>query len=132
MRKSILWIGTLIALTLLCLAPAAAPAATMSWSPTTTAVNVLDNSVVALTAADQARIVYTPYHGTSAQGPWTAETPTPPGATSATVQSPAKGQTLWYTVDATLDGERGAKAQPVSFQVPFPVPSAPTNLKIAP
>ncbi len=109
------------------LLPAPAQAQTMSWTPPAT---YTDGS--AIPAADQARIVYTPYHGNSSSGPWTADPPTAPGATSATVPTPAPGQTLWYTAEATLDGQTSAKGQAVSLQVPYKTPGAPTNLRIAP
>ena len=128
MRRSLL----LIALFAMLLAvgpllPAPAQASTMSWTPS---ASYTDGTPIP--ATDQARIVYTPYHGNSSSGPWTADTPTAPGVTSATVPTPSAGQTLWYTVEATLDGQTSAKAQAVSLQVPYKTPAAPTNLRIAP
>ncbi len=108
-----------------------ADAATLSWAPPTTGVDTTDGSMVTLTPAQVASIVYIPYVGPSATGPWTAQPTTAPGATSATVPTPAKGETLWYTVAGRLDAE-GGKASPVSLAVSpaFLAPSAPTNTRV--
>jgi hypothetical protein len=100
-------------------------AATLSWPAPTT---YSDATTIAL--ADIARIVYTPYYGASSSGPWTAGTTTAAGALSATVPYPAAGQTQFYTVDCTLDGQTSAKGTPVSYTMPMKTPSAPSGLTI--
>ena len=101
-----------------------AAAATLSWSSPTT----YTDSTPILTA-DQARITYTPYTGTSAAGPWTARPSTSAGATSATVPDPAIGTTMYYTLDCTLDGQTSAKAVAVSKTL-FKVPGAPLSITV--
>ena len=101
-------------------------AATLSWTGPTT---YTDGS--AIPAADQARITYTPYTGASASGPWTARPATVAGATSATVPDPSPGATLYYTVDATLDGMTSAKVSPpVSKTAPYRMPSGCSGLSV--
>lgn len=102
--------------------------ATLSWTPPNL---YTDNT--AISAADKAAAVYTPGIGTSSTGPWTAQPNTPPGATSATVPNPTIGQTRWYSVRVTINGQPSAWATPgVSLSTPFPVPGVPFNLTISP
>jgi hypothetical protein len=81
-------------------------------------------------AAKVATITYKLYTGPALAGPWTLATTTAQGATTGTAPSPASGGTLWYTIDATLDGQISAKATAVSLTVPFQVPKAPTGLTV--
>ena len=82
--------------------------ATMTWTvPTFT-----DGTPIP--ATELAKIVYTPYMGDSATGPWTAGAKTAPGVLTATMPDPAAGGTLFYTVDATLGKDTSAKAVPAS------------------
>lgn len=75
-------------------------------------------------AAKVPTIVYKAYTGPAATGPWTAGgTVTDNLALPAT--EPAPGQTLWYTVDATLDGMTSAKGAAKSKSVPFNSPAGP-------
>jgi hypothetical protein len=98
-----------MALILIVLVVPLAFGATLTWtSPTYT-----DNTVVPASLA--ATIVYTPYSGPSATGPWTAGTNTAAGVLTATMPDPGAGGTLWYTVDATLPGTpTSPKAVPAS------------------
>jgi len=101
-------------------------AATLSW---TGPMTYTDGS--AIPAVDQARITYTPYTGPAATGPWSARPATAAGATSATVPNPSPGSTLYYTVDATLDGMTSVKASPaVSKTAPYKTPSGCSGLSI--
>jgi hypothetical protein len=97
----------------------------LSW---TAPGNYTDGS--AISAADQALIVYTPFTGPAATGPWSARPSTTAGATSATVPEPSPGTTLYYTLDCTLNGQTSAKATAVSKTAPFKAPSAPGGLSI--
>ncbi len=128
-RKFVIQVGLVVGAILLCVS--FARASTLSWTPPTQAIDTTDNTVVTLTSAEIAQIVYIPYTGPSSAGPWTAQPATTPGATSATVPTPAKGETMWYTVAGRLGGE-GGKASPVSLSVSAPIlaPSAPTNVKV--
>jgi hypothetical protein len=109
-----------------------ASAATLSWTAPTTGIDNTTGATVPLTSAEISRLIYTPYVGSSSSGPWTAGAATAAGATSAPgLSEPARGSTLWYTADATLDGLRGNKAPAVSKvggQVPRPNP--PGSLQI--
>ena len=108
------------------LGAAAANAATLSWTPPTT---YEDGSAI---GSEADLLLYHPYYGPSATGPWTAAPVT--GATSATVPEPAAGETLWYTVSCSLDtGPEGQKAAAIPLSVPFPQPQnpgAPSGLTI--
>ena len=95
-------------------------AAVLTWTAPTT---YTDTSAIA--PADIARIVYTPYYGASATGPWTAGTTTGAGVLTTTLPDPSPGATRWYTVDATLDGMTSAKAAAKSKTVPFRIPAGP-------
>ena len=79
----------------------------------------------AIPAAKIPTIQYRGYSGPSITGPWT-----PAGIVtdnlSITAPDPAPGATLWYTVDATLDGMTSAKGAAKSKTVPFPAPAGPT------
>jgi hypothetical protein len=88
--------------------PVVLQAATLTWS----VVKYFDNT--ALSAPDAATVIYTPYSGTSATGPWTAGTRPAAGALTATMPDPPVGGTLWYTVEATLGTQTGPKAPAVS------------------
>ncbi len=107
--------------------PLIAQAASMMWQAPT---NYADNVATQIPAADQARIVYTPYYGPSATGPWTAGMTTAAGVTTVTLPDPGPGQTRWYTVDATLDGQTSAKGVAASKTVPFKVPAAPSGITV--
>lgn len=84
----------------------------------------------AISTADQARITYTVYSGSTASGPWTVVTTTAAGATSAVVPAPSSGVTLWYTGEANLDGQTSAKATPASYTTPFKSPAAPSGFQV--
>lgn len=78
----------------------------------------------AIPAAKVPTIQYRGYSGPSLTGPWTpAGLVTDNLAISA--PDPAPGATLWYTVDATLDGMTSAKAPAVSKALPFLQPGGP-------
>ena len=131
MRKSAGVKGGIIlyALTVVCvilLSASVVIAATLSWIGPT-----VYTDGVSIPAADQARITYTPYTGASASGPWTARPATAAGATSASVPDPSPGSTLYYTVDATLDGMTSAKVSPpVSKTAPYKTPSGCSGLSV--
>ena len=79
---------------------------------------------VAIPSAKIPTIVYRAYTGPAPAGPWTA------GGTvtdnlALPAAEPSAGQTLWYTVDATLDGMTSGKAAAVSKTVPFNIPAVP-------
>jgi len=79
----------------------------------------------AIPAAKIPTIQYRAYYGASTTGPWVT------GATvtdnqTITAPDPAPGATVWYTVDATLDGMTSAKAVPKSKTVPFQAADAPS------
>lgn len=95
-------------------------AAVLTW---TAPITYTDTSTIA--PADIARIVYTPYYGAAATGPWTAGTTTGAGVLTATLPDPSPGATRWYTVDATLDGTTSGKAVAASKTVPFRQPGVP-------
>jgi len=69
-------------------------------------------------------IQYRAYHGPSSAGPWTAGNSVIDNLT-ITAPDPTAGSTLWYTVDATLDGMTSDKAVPKSKTVPFLRPAVP-------
>ena len=78
----------------------------------------------AIPAAKVPTIQYRGYSGPSVTGPWTpAGLVTDNLAISA--PDPAPGATLWYTVDASLDGMTSAKAPAVSKSLPFLRPAGP-------
>ena len=100
-------------------------AAILSWSPP----NYYTSGQV-IFPVDKDYIMYMPYTGNSASGPWIPLSLTPEGATSASVPEPDPGTTLWYTVDANLYGMTSVKAAAVSKTVdplppPILVPEAP-------
>lgn len=64
-------------------------------------------------------IQYQAYYGSSSTGPWTAGNIVVDNVT-ITAPDPAAGSTLWYTVDASLDGAVSFKAAAKSKTVPFP------------
>jgi len=79
----------------------------------------------AIPAAKVPTIQYRAYYGPSSSGPWTG------GATvvdnlAISAPDPVVGGTLWYTVDASLDGKTSAKAVPKSKTVPFLAPAGPS------
>lgn len=98
-----------------------AHSATLSWSAVTT---YADGSIIPIDKT----VTYTTYTGPSASDLSTVQGTTT--ATSAAVPDPSPGQTMYYTVDAMVDGVRSEKAAPVSKTVPFKNPSPPTNLTI--
>ena len=67
-------------------------------------------------------IQYRGYYGVSPTGPWT-----PAGVVTdnltITAPDPAVGGTMWYTVDATLDGQTSNKGVAASKGIPFPNPA---------
>jgi len=78
----------------------------------------------AIPAAKVPTIQYRGYSGPASTGPWT-----PAGLVTdnlaITAPDPSPGATLWYTVDATLDGMTSAKAPAVSKSLPFLRPAGP-------
>ena len=102
-------------------------AATLSWQAPTT---YTDGSNII--SADAVNIVYYPYTGMSASGPWTSYPYT--ALTSCTMPEPDTGATLWYTVESDLRGSRSEKAAAVSKTVNPPglpqVPVAPSILRV--
>ena len=78
----------------------------------------------AIPAAKVPTIQYRGYSGPSLTGPWT-----PAGLVTdnltISAPDPAPGATLWYTVDATLDGMTSAKGVAKSKTVPFGLPAGP-------
>jgi len=82
-------------------------------------------------SAKVSTIQYRAYYGPSQTGPWTAgDVVTDNLAITAPDPDPAKGVTLWYTVDASLDGQTSAKAVPASKTVPYPTPSPPPGCAV--
>ena len=81
-----------------------------------------DNTAIA--PAKIPTIQYQGYSGPAPTGPWTpAGLVTDNLAISA--PDPAPGATLWYTVDATLDGMTSAKGVAKSKSLPFQTPETP-------
>ncbi|MFA6064077.1 MAG: hypothetical protein WC736_15920 [Gallionella sp.] len=78
----------------------------------------------AIPAAKIPTIQYQGYSGPAPTGPWT-----PAGLVvdnlAISAPDPAPGATLWYTVDASLDGMTSAKAPAVSKSLPFLRPAGP-------
>ena len=79
----------------------------------------------AIPSAKIPTIVYKAYTGPASAGPWT------PGGTvtdnlALPALEPAAGTTLWYSMDATLDGMTSGKAAGVSKTVPFSLPVVPS------
>ena len=70
-------------------------------------------------------IVYKAYTGPASSGPWTAGGTVTDNLALPALE-PGAGQTLWYTVDATLDGMSSAKAAAKSKTVPFSLPVVPS------
>ena len=90
-------------------------AATLYWEAPTT---YTDGSQIA--TYEFGLMTYQTFNGTSATGPWVADTITVAGQTSANVKEPAAGQTVWYTVSAHILNNSSEKAASVSKYVPFP------------
>jgi len=79
----------------------------------------------AIPAAKIPTIVYKAYTGPASSGPWTAGGTVTDNLALPALE-PAAGQTLFYTVDATLDGQTSAKAAAMSKTVPFLTPGGPS------
>jgi hypothetical protein len=83
----------------------------------------------AIPSAKIPTIQYQGYSGPAPTGPWT-----PAGLVvdnlAISAPDPAPGATLWYTVDATLDGMTSAKAPAVSKTLPFLRPAGPGLLGV--
>jgi hypothetical protein len=78
----------------------------------------------AISAAKIPTIIYKAYYGPSVTGPWTSGNTATDNA-ALTAPDPARGGTLWYTLDATLDGMTSIKAAAKSKTVPFQATQAP-------
>ena len=78
----------------------------------------------AIPAAKIPTIVYKGYTGPAATGPWTSGSAVTDNLALPALE-PAAGMTLWYTVDATLDGQSSTKAAAMSKNVPFLAPTGP-------
>lgn len=76
-------------------------------------------------AAKIPTIQYRGYTGPSSTGPWTAGNAVVDNL-AISAPDPAPGATLWYTVDATLDGMTSTKAVAMSKSLPFQTPVGPT------
>ena len=79
----------------------------------------------AIPSAKIPTIVYKAYTGPASAGPWTAGGTVTDNLALPALE-PGAGQTLWYTVDATLDGMTSAKAAAKSKTVPFSLPVVPS------
>ena len=111
---------TMFAIGLLMLAPLFVNAALIDYDRS---VTYTDSTPIP--AAKIPTIQYRGYYGPSLTGPWTSgNVVTDNLAISA--PDPAAGATLWYTVDATLDGMTSAKGVAASKSVPFNLPGAPS------
>lgn len=112
-------------LIILLLGIASANAATLNWSAPTTYSDGTD-----ILAPEMDQLLYHPYYGPSTVGPWTPMPTT--GAWSATVPEGQSGETVCYTVSASVGaGQEGEKANPVCKTWPFPQatdPAAPSGL----
>jgi hypothetical protein len=84
-------------------------AAKISWTLPTSFANGTP-----IDPASVQKIVVKVYSGPTMTGPWKWMATSSPGASSATVQGPGLGETLWYTCTATLDGEESGHATAVS------------------
>jgi hypothetical protein len=78
----------------------------------------------AIPSAKIPTITYRGYTGPTATGPWTLGTTVTDNVALPALE-PAAGATLWYTVDASLDGMTSAKAAAKSKTVPFLQPTGP-------
>lgn len=78
-----------------------------------------------IAAAKIPTIQYRGYTGPSATGPWTSGNVVTDNLAIA-APDPAPGATLWYTVDATLDGMTSVKGAAISKSVPLQTPAGPT------
>jgi len=78
----------------------------------------------AIPAAKIPTIVYKGYTGPAAIGPWTSGSAVTDNLALPALE-PGVGQTLWYTIDATLDGMTSTKAAAMSKTIPFPTPAGP-------
>ena len=85
-------------------------------------VTYTDNTPIP--AAKVPTIQYRGYTGPAATGPWTGGNVVTDNLTIS-APDPAAGMTLWYTVDATLDGMTSEKAAAISKTIPFPTPAGP-------
>ena len=101
-----------------------AQGATLSWDGPTT---YTDSTPIDVNDLPDLR--YHPFTGPSAAGPWVEYEMV--SATSVIVPDPSNGETMWYTVEASLLGElRSGKAVPISKNVPFPPVAAPQSLRV--
>lgn len=82
-----------------------------------------------ISSAKVPTIQYRGYYGMTQTGPWTAGDVVTDNL-AITAPDPAKGETLWYTVDATLDGVTSGKATPASKTTPYPTPSPPLGCTV--
>lgn len=127
MQKFVGVLMLLLAIGVMILFAGNAVAGTLSWSPPNL---YTDNTVIS--AADKAAAIYTPAISNASVGPWTDQANTPPGATSATVPNAGPGQTRWYSVKVTINGQPSAYATAVSYTAPFQVPGAASGLTFTP
>jgi len=79
----------------------------------------------AIPSAKIPTIVYRAYTGPSDTGPWTAGGTVTDNLALPALE-PAAGTTLWYSVDATLDGMTSARSAAKSKAVPFSLPVVPS------
>jgi hypothetical protein len=78
----------------------------------------------AIPVAKVPTIKYRGYYGPSLSGPWVSGNVVVDNQ-AIPAPDPFPGETLWYTVDATLDNVTSAKAVAASKTAPFPDPAAP-------
>ena len=83
----------------------------------------------AIPAAKIPTIVYKAYTGPAATGPWTSGAAVTDNLAIPALE-PAAGQTLWYSIDANLDGMTSAKAAAKSKNIPFLAPTGPVLLDV--
>jgi len=83
-------------------------AATVSWN---LPASYSDGTPIA--PSDIQRIQVKVYTGPAKTGPWKWVATSLPGATSAKVEDPAPGRTLWYTVRSSLQGAESEYGEPV-------------------
>lgn len=77
-------------------------AAKRSWNAPTTYTG--GSNII---SADAVNLIYQPYKGPTASGPWTMYPST--AYTNAILPDPVAGATLWYTVEADFRGLRSGK-----------------------
>jgi hypothetical protein len=122
MIKTLFWVIILLAPLL---TASTAPDAIISWTlPTTFTIGT------PIPPAHVKKIVVEVYSAPTKEGPWRFVAIASPGATSAIVPGPPAGDTLWYTVAATLDGAESGYAVPVS-KTNYSNPIVPIIKKIA-